>query len=286
MLVLLRFRLLCADHTMVLGQEVCELLEGRLLEHSLLPEVWGEVGVGLPDGCVGGLGEVTEGAGGSSGRGVAILYTSHLEQLLGNRGGHDAGTAGGRDQAHPDGAALASHLARNCVWFSDLVSPEPPPDWHDGELGQYDCATDSGSNLLTALDPQPHVAVVVSNGDESLEPSPLPGPGLLLDRHDLQNFILEGRTDEHVDDLELLDGHGEQVDLLQRLDLSILDETSQLGDGDPFLLLLAPSSASATSPSSVSTSSSISSISSPTTSSITKSSTETSSIGWSLIRHY
>ena len=39
---------------------------------------------------------------------------------------------------------------------------------------------------------------------EGLEPSPLPGPGLLLDRHDLEHLVLEGRTDEGVDDLMLL----------------------------------------------------------------------------------
>ena len=34
---------------------------------------------------------------------------------------------------------------------------------------------------------------------------------------DLQHFVFEGRTDEHVDDLDLLDGHGEQVDIFQAL---------------------------------------------------------------------
>lgn len=38
---------------------------------------------------------------------------------------------------------------------------------------------------------------------------------------------------EDVDDLVLLDGKGEEVDLLNRLDLSILYETSEFGNGDP-----------------------------------------------------
>ena len=92
--------------------------------------------------------------------------------------------------------------------FSDLVSPESPPDRDDGELSQDDGATDSGGHLLAALDSQPHVAVVVSDGDESLEPGPLSGPGLLLHRHDLQHFVLQGGADEHVDNLELLEMHG------------------------------------------------------------------------------
>ena len=46
----------------VLGQEVCVLLEGRLVEHSLGPEVGCQVGVGLADGGIGSLGEVTQGS--------------------------------------------------------------------------------------------------------------------------------------------------------------------------------------------------------------------------------
>ena len=36
----------------VLGQEVGELLVGRLLEHGLLPQVGGEEGIGLGDGSI------------------------------------------------------------------------------------------------------------------------------------------------------------------------------------------------------------------------------------------
>ena len=32
-----------------------------------------------------------------------------------------------------------------------------------------------------------------------------------------------------------LDGQGEEVDLLQRLDLAVLDQAAQLGNGHPFL---------------------------------------------------
>ncbi len=56
------------------------------------------------------LTKVSKGASGSLGGGVAVLNASHLQQFLGNRCGHDAGTAGGGDQTHPDGAALSSHL--------------------------------------------------------------------------------------------------------------------------------------------------------------------------------
>jgi len=41
---------------------------------------------------------------------------------------------------------------------------------------------------------------------------------------------------ETVNNLRLLNGQGEQVDLLQGLDLHVLNQAAQLGDGDPFLV--------------------------------------------------
>merc|ERR1711971_1241613 len=60
-------------------------------------------------------------------------------------------------------------------------------------------------DLLGALHTETNMTVVISNGDESLEPCPLTGPGLLLDGHDLENLILESGSNEHVDDLVLFD---------------------------------------------------------------------------------
>ncbi len=53
---MLLFLPLGAHRLVVLGQEVCELLVGRLLEHSLLPQVGGEEGVGVRDGGIRRLG--------------------------------------------------------------------------------------------------------------------------------------------------------------------------------------------------------------------------------------
>merc|ERR1719219_2911473 len=139
-------------------------------------------------------------------------------------------------------AALASHLAGHSVGLPDLVAPEAASDGNDGELGQDDGASDSGGHLLGALDAQTNVAVVVSDSYKSLEPSPLSSSGLLLDRHDLENLVLQSRPDEHVNDLVLFDGERVEVDFLQALDLSILHQTAQLGDRHPVLLLLASTS--------------------------------------------
>ena len=42
-----------------------------------------------------------------------------------------------------------------------------------------------------------------------------------------------------------LDGEREEVDLLQGLDLSVLDEPTEFGDRDPFLLIRATSTSAA-----------------------------------------
>ena len=102
----------------------------------------------------------------------------------------------------------------------------------DGELGEDDGATDGGGDFLGALDTETDVTVEVTDGDECLEAGALAGTGLLLDGHDLHDLILE-LGEEEVDDLVFLDGEREEVDFFHRLDLAILHETAELGDGDP-----------------------------------------------------
>ena len=123
---------------MVLGEVISELLVGRLLEDCLLPQVRGQVGISGGHGGIGSLGEVTQGAGGATGGGVAVINTSHLQQLLGHGGGDDAGSAGRGDDPHPDGATLAGHLGGHGVRLVELVAPEAPPHRHDGQLGEDD----------------------------------------------------------------------------------------------------------------------------------------------------
>jgi len=264
----------------VLGEEVGVLLVGRLLEHGLLPQVGSEEGVGLGDGSISGLGEVAKGTSRATGRGVAILNTSHHQQLPGDGSRDDAGTTGCWDQSHPNGTTLSGHLRGNGVGFTNLVTPETSPHRDDGQLGEGDGTTDGSGNLLAALDTQSDVSVVVTDSDKSLKSGTLTGSGLLLDRHNLQDFILKSGAKEVVDDLELFNGQGEEVDLLQRLDLSILDQTSKLGNGDPFLVLLSTTSSTSASTTTAATTSTVS-----TASSTSKTTSETTTIGWSGVRH-
>lgn len=134
--------------------------------------------------------------------------------------------------------------------FSDLVSPVASSYWNNGQLGEDDGPTNSGGDFLAALDAQADVTLAVSDGNERLEASTLTGAGLLLYGHDLQDLIFQLRgPDEEIDDFGLFDWKRVQIDLFKLEDLSVLDQTSKLGDGHPLLLILLAASPAATTPS-------------------------------------
>mmetsp|Transcript_40036 Transcript_40036/g.128063 ORF Transcript_40036/g.128063 Transcript_40036/m.128063 type:complete len:232 (-) Transcript_40036:14-709(-) len=118
------------------------------------------------------------------------------------------------------------------------VTPVPTADRDNLQLGEDDGTADGGGNLLGALDAEADVAVEVTDNDEGLEAGALTGTGLLLHGHNLHHLVLEGSAEEELDDLVLLDGHGEEVDLLERLNLALGDETAELGAGHPLLLVI------------------------------------------------
>ena len=79
------------------------------------------------------------------------------------------------------------------------------------------------------------------------------------------------------------DGEGEEVDLLEGLDLAVLDEAAKLGDGHPLLLLLAaPASAPAVAATTASATASTVAAAAATAESASETSTFT---GWSCVRH-
>lgn len=109
----------------------------------------------------------------------------------------------------------------------NVVTPVSPPDGDDAQLGDNDGSPDSSGDLLGALDSETDVTVKVTDGDESLESGSLTGRGLLLDRGDGHDLVLQVGK-ELVDDLVLLDGEREEVDLLHGLDLAVVHETTEL----------------------------------------------------------
>jgi len=256
----------------LLAEEVGVLLGRGWGKVSRSPKVRGQEGGGLGKGVVHGHGQVTSGSGVTSGGGVDILNTSHGQQLLRDKGGHNTGTTRSRDQSASDGAAFAGHLARHGVRSTGVKTPVSTANRDKVHLGIDDTTTDGSGNFLRGLDTKSDVSVSITDGNVALEASALSGSGLLLDRHDLHDLISQGRAQKVIDDLVLLDWEGEKEDLLYRLDLAILDQTTKLGDWDPLIFLALVTSASSSASSTASAAVLVTAASSATSSSETTSS--------------
>ena len=61
-----------------LAQNISELIKRRSDESGILPQIWGQVTVGVANSDEGGLEGVLKGLGGTGGGGVDILNTSKL----------------------------------------------------------------------------------------------------------------------------------------------------------------------------------------------------------------
>jgi hypothetical protein len=218
--------------SLLLSQEVSVLVIRSLNESGLSPQGGVQEAVTVANGSEGGLDEVTESTGGTTRGSVAIGNTSELKNLLGSRSSNKTSTTGSRDQTRDGGTALSGKLARNSVGFTKGRSPVTTTNRNDSELGKDDGTTDSSGNFLGALDTKTNVTVTIANNDESLETGALTSTGLLLDRGDLHNLILEF-GEEVVNNLVFLDREREKIDLFNGLDLAILDETTELGNGNP-----------------------------------------------------
>jgi hypothetical protein len=148
---------------------------------------------------------------------------------------------------------------------TDLVTPIASSDGDERELGSNKSTLDGNLDFLGELNTETDVAVLVTNGNDGLESGSLTGLGLLLDGHDLHGLIRElslVSLEEQVNDLRLLNGNGVSVDLLKGLDVVVLDESSELGEGGPFFVItsgattgtISASTASATSTATTTTS--------------------------------
>lgn len=129
--------------------------------------------------------------------------------------------------------------------LADLVTPVTATHGHHGQLSHDDGTADGGGHLLGALHTETKMAVEVTNAHERLEAGTLTGTGLLLNGHDLHHLILEGRAEEELDNLVLLHGERVKVDLLDRLNLALLDQATELGAGHPLLVIIALGSTTA-----------------------------------------
>jgi len=111
------------------------------------------------------------------------------------------------------------------VRSSDLVSPVSSSNSNDGKLSKDDGSSDSSGNFLSTLNSKSNVSLSISNYYKSFESSSLTSSSLLLNRHDLHDFILQLSLlgEEFVDDFNLFDGKSEEIDFFDFLDVSFLD---------------------------------------------------------------
>jgi hypothetical protein len=238
---------------LLLGKEIGVLLERSSSQGIFLPEIRLKVAISVTESVEKSLDEVTHGTGVTTSGGVAIINTSHGQKTLSTGGRDQSSTTGGRDETNTDGTALSSHLGGDGVGHTTLTSPVSTTDGGDVELGSKDGTTDGGGNLGGALNSKTDVSIGITNSNEGLETSTLTSRTLLLNGHDLHNLILKLILQEIIDNLGLLYGDGEEEDLLNGSNLALLDETSELGDGDPGVFVTSTLTSTATSASSAAT---------------------------------
>lgn len=155
------------------SQEVVVSLVWSLLQLVLLPQVRSQVRVCALKSSIRGLSEVSKSCSLASSGSVAIMDSSHSEELLRDWGSNESSTSWSRDKTNHNGGALSSDFARNGVRKSDLVSPVSTTDRDDGQLGRDDGSANSSGDFLGALYSKSDVTVVISDGDKSLEASSL-----------------------------------------------------------------------------------------------------------------
>lgn len=218
-----------------------ENVQRRLGQRLNLPQVRSQEAVGVTNGNESSLQSVLGSSGGTRRGSVDILNTSQLHQLLHHRRSNDTLTSWGWDQSHQNGTTLTSDLTWQRVRSTQVGTPVTSSDWNDGQLGNDDSSLDGRGNLLGGLDTQTNVTVGVTNDDNSLHSGSLTGSGLLLDRSDLHDFVLQF-WEQLVDDLVFLHWQGVQVNLLDGGDLAGLDQSTELGDWGPAFLLVSSSS--------------------------------------------
>mmetsp|Transcript_2272 Transcript_2272/g.2416 ORF Transcript_2272/g.2416 Transcript_2272/m.2416 type:complete len:299 (-) Transcript_2272:6-902(-) len=225
---------LSLDGLGVVGEELGVLVRGVTARLNLGPQVGGQEAVRLAQGVERGHDEVALRAGLALGARVHVLDASHLQNLRGDGGGDDAGTAGGGDHADRHGAGLAGDLHGDRVRGTDLVTPVATADGHEVQLGGDHRGADGNRDLLADAGTNTNVAVAVADGVVRLEAGALTSGRGLLDGEDLHQVLLHrALLNERIDNLVLLDGHREQEDLLQGADLAGLHQTAELGARHP-----------------------------------------------------
>merc|ERR1711920_23082 len=204
-------------------QEVCILDEYMFGAWAHIPQIGSQIFVGCSDGSL------------SSGTGVDIFNTRHCKEFLRNRSTNDPSTSWCRNQPHCNGATLSSHLTWYCMWVTDHITPISFTNRDNREFGLDDSSTDGSSYFLCTFHTKTNMAFMITHGYDCLETSTLTGTCLFLNWTNFQNFILENRSQNGINDFKLLDRETESVDIFQRCHFAGLHETSKMGNRLPRL---------------------------------------------------
>jgi len=207
-----------------LGELIRKLLVGHHAHSitSVLPQVGSEVRVGLQTSLVGRLDEVAQCACLSGRGGVHVIETSELEDFLRRVGSNDASTARGGDESHTNRATLSGDLEGHSVGSTISRAPVSFAHGNDSQLSSDNGTSNGCGNLFGALYAQSNMRVTVTHTHESFESGSLSSTRLLLNGHDLHDFVFEAR-EEVLDDLVLFDGEGKHVNFFEAADLSSLN---------------------------------------------------------------
>lgn len=234
-------------------------------EISLWPKIWGQESVCLLQALEDSSAEVFSGSGLTDTGGVNIIDTSELQDLLGYLSGNTTGTSWSWDESDDGRTALSLYLAWDGMDTTDSGTPVASSDWDDVVLGIKKGTLDGNLNFLGDLDTDTDVTLSVTDGNDCLESGSLTGLGLLLDGEDAHNLVGElvlGVSNKSVNDWCFLDWDGVGVDLFKTVDLSVLHESSELGEWVPFFLETSSTTASSAEATSASSSASSSEASS------------------------
>ena len=207
---------------------------GDLLIASVVPEVRSVVTVGVLESSEASLDGVTESTGVTTRAGVDIINTGKSKDLLKTGRSDNTSTTRSRNKTDTDRTALTSDLDGDSVDLTSVVTPVTTADRNDVHLSTEESTANGSGDFLVSLGTKTDMTVTVTNSDESLETKSLTGSGLLLDGEDLHDFFLETR-EELVDNFRLLDGEGEEGNFFNGVDLTSLDQTTEFGDGNPFV---------------------------------------------------
>jgi len=135
-----------------------------------------------------------------------------VQKFLSNWSTDDTYSFRGWDQSDSNRSTFTSDLTWDSVDISDLVSPISSSDWDNVELGVLKTILNGDLDFLGDFDTDSDVSILVSDSNNGLESGSLTSSSLLLDRHDLHDFVTE-ILEEVIDDLVFFDWQRVSVDL-------------------------------------------------------------------------